>query len=67
MSAKRVCGQYDFNVTSSAKTSGAAANEATRLARLRADGRRSPSVNLAEGIALSHKLMQFAGAAHKSS
>jgi hypothetical protein len=34
---------------------------------MRADARRPPSVNLAEGIALSHKLMQFAGAARKSS
>ncbi len=46
--------------------SGAAANEATRLRRLREDARRPLSVNLAEGIALSHKLMQFVGTARKS-
>jgi len=45
----------------------AAANaEAVRVQRLREDARRSLSVNLAEGIALSHKLMQFTGAARKS-
>jgi hypothetical protein len=30
--------------------------------RLREDARRPMSVNLAEGIALSHKLMRFVGA-----
>lgn len=45
----------------------AAANEATRRRQLREDARRSLSVNLAEGIALSHKLMRFAGTARKSS
>jgi hypothetical protein len=44
----------------------AAANEAIRLRRLREDARRPLSVNLAEGIALSHQLMAFAGAAHRS-
>jgi hypothetical protein len=34
-----------------------------RAERLRADARRPMSVNLAEGIALSHKLMRFRGAA----
>lgn len=42
------------------------AAEAVRVRRLREDARRSISVNLAEGIALSHKLMQFSGAARKS-
>lgn len=43
---------------------GAAAEaEAVRLNRLREDARRPMSVNLAEGIALSHKLMRFAGSA----
>lgn len=37
--------------------------EAVRLNRLRADAQRPMSVNLAEGIALSHKLMQFVGSA----
>lgn len=41
-------------------------NEATRVRRLREDARRPLSVNLAEGIALSHKLMLFAGAARKA-
>ncbi len=41
-------------------------NEATRLKRLREDAQRPISVNLAEGIALSHKLMRFAGAARKA-
>ena len=45
------------------KVSGAAANEAERLRRLRKDARRPISVNLAEGIALSHKLMRFTGSA----
>jgi hypothetical protein len=43
----------------------AAAAEAVRLQRLRADAQRPMSVNLAETIALSHKLLQFAGAARK--
>jgi hypothetical protein len=40
-----------------------AAAEAVQLNRLREDARRPMSVNLAEGIALSHKLMRFAGSA----
>jgi hypothetical protein len=44
----------------------AAKAEAVRVQRLREDARRSVSTNLAEGIALSHKLMRFTGAAHKS-
>ena len=40
--------------------------EAVRVQRLREDAKRPISVNLAEGIALSHKLMRFAGAARKS-
>lgn len=44
----------------------AAVAEATRVQRLRVDARRPMSVNLAEGIALSHKLMQFVGAARHS-
>jgi len=43
----------------------AAAAEAVRVRRLREDARRPISVNLAEGIALSHKLMRFAGTARK--
>lgn len=43
----------------------AAEAEAVRLKRLREDARRPLSVNLAEGIALSHKLMRFTGAARK--
>jgi hypothetical protein len=37
--------------------------EAVRARRLREDAARPMSENLAEGIALSHKLMRFAGAA----
>lgn len=44
----------------------AAKAEAIRVQRLREDGQRPISVNLAEGIALSHKLMRFTGAARKS-
>jgi hypothetical protein len=44
----------------------AQAAEEVRTRRLREDGRRSISVNLAEGIALSHKLMRFTGAARSS-
>jgi hypothetical protein len=42
-----------------------AAAEAVRLKRLREDARRPLSVNLAEGIALSHKLMRFTGTARR--
>lgn len=41
----------------------AAAAAAVRLSRLREDAKRPMSVNLAEGIALSHKLMRFTGSA----
>lgn len=41
----------------------AAVAEAIRVQRLRDDARRPMSTNLAEGIALSHKLMQFVGTA----
>ena len=44
----------------------AEAAEALRVRRLREDARRPISVNLAEGIALSHKLMRFTGAARSS-
>lgn len=44
----------------------AEAAEAVRVRRLREDARRPISVNLAEGIALSHKLMRFAGAARRA-
>lgn len=45
----------------------AAANaESVRVQRLREDARRPINVNLAEGIALSHKLMRFTGAARKN-
>ena len=40
--------------------------EAERVRRLREDARRPLGVNLAEGIALSHKLMRFTGAARGS-
>jgi hypothetical protein len=43
-----------------------AASEAIRVRRLREDARRPISVNLAEGIALSHMLMRFTGAARRA-
>jgi hypothetical protein len=43
----------------------AVAARAVRIRRLREDARRPISTNLAEGIALSHKLMRFTGAALK--
>ena len=46
--------------------SAAAANEAERIRRIQEDARRPISVNLAEGIALSHKLMRFTGSALKA-
>jgi hypothetical protein len=39
------------------------AAEAVRVRQLREDARRPISTNLSEGIALSHKLMRFTGAA----
>lgn len=40
--------------------------EAVRVQRLREDAQRPISVNLSETIALSHKLMRFAGSARRS-
>jgi hypothetical protein len=45
--------------------SAAAQVEAVRVQRLREDAQRPMSVNLAETIALSHKLLRFAGAAKR--
>lgn len=42
------------------------ASEAVRVQRLREDARRPLDVNLAEGIALSHKLIRFSGSALRS-
>jgi len=47
-------------------SAGVASAEAVRVRRLREDARRPLSDNLAETIALSHKLMRFAGAARQS-
>jgi hypothetical protein len=44
----------------------AAKGEAIRVQRLREDAQRPMSINLAEGIALSHQLMRFTGAARKN-
>ena len=57
-----------FGVTVREKTlpSPAEIGEAVRVRRLREDARRPMNVNLAEGIALSHMLMRFAGAARKA-
>jgi len=43
--------------------SAAAKAEAIRVQRLRLDAARPMSVNIAETIALSHKLLHFAGSA----
>jgi hypothetical protein len=43
----------------------AAEAEAVRLSRLRKDAQRPMSVNLSETIALSHQLLEFAGAARR--
>ncbi|MGN6258153.1 MAG: hypothetical protein ACTHN3_10455 [Solirubrobacterales bacterium] len=51
---------------SKATTEAAARAEAVRVQRLREDAQRPMSVNLAETIALSHKLMRFAGAARQT-
>jgi hypothetical protein len=40
--------------------------KAVRVQRLREDAQRPISVNLAEGIALSHKLLRFQGAARRT-
>lgn len=40
--------------------------QAVRVQRIREDAKRPLSVNLAEAIELSHKLMQFTGAARRS-
>lgn len=44
----------------------AAQAEAVRRRRLREDAQRPMSVNLAEGIALSHQLLRFVGAARRN-
>jgi hypothetical protein len=49
-----------------AESSPAAKAEVVRRQRLREDAQRPISVNLAEGIALSHKLMRFTGVARQS-
>lgn len=46
--------------------SAAADAAALRVRGLRKDAQRPISVNLAEGIALSHKLLRFTGAALKN-
>jgi hypothetical protein len=46
--------------------SAAAKAQAVRVQRIREDAQRPLSVNLAEGIALSHKLLRFTGTALKS-
>jgi hypothetical protein len=48
------------------KSSPSATAEALRVRGLREDARRSLSTNLSEGIALSHKLLRFTGAALKN-
>ncbi|HET7416930.1 MAG TPA: hypothetical protein VFJ61_04820 [Solirubrobacterales bacterium] len=55
-----------MNVNANGPSAGAAEAESVRVQRLREDARRPISVNLAETIALSHKLMRFAGAARRT-
>lgn len=55
-----------MNEGQKAKSPASANAEAVRVQRMREDARRPISENLAEGIALSHKLLRFTGAAHKS-
>jgi len=55
-----------MNGREQSNSSAVAATEAVRIRRLREDAQRSPSVNLAEGIALSRKLMRFTGAARST-
>jgi hypothetical protein len=47
-------------------SSAAARAEAVRVQRLREDAKRPMSVNLAEGISLSHKLIRISAAARKT-
>lgn len=56
---------YDVAVATRAQREAAAAAEAERVRRLRKDAKRPLSVNLAEGIALSHALMRMAGTARQ--
>jgi hypothetical protein len=51
---------------SETRSPSAARAEAIRKQRLREDAQRPISVNLAEGIALSHKLLRFTGVARQS-
>ena len=51
---------------SSSNASPASTAEAVRIQRLKEDARRPLSVNLAEGIALSHKLIRFSNTLQKS-
>jgi hypothetical protein len=44
----------------------AAEAEAVRRQRLRSDAQRPMSVNLSEGITLSHQLLRFVGAARRT-
>jgi hypothetical protein len=48
------------------RSSASANAESIRIQRLREDAQRSLSVNLSEGIALSHKLLRFTGVALKA-
>jgi len=48
------------------KAGDAARNERARIERLRADGARSPSENLAEGVALITFAHRFLGAASRA-
>jgi hypothetical protein len=50
-------------MTDAAKTAPKRLEDEVRIRRLRADAQRPMTVNLAEGIALSHKLLSFTGAA----
>lgn len=56
---------FPWSGVGDAGPSAAANAQALRVKRLREDAQRPLSVNLAEGIALSHKLLGFTGALKK--
>jgi len=66
LSCPKRAGSIRFVKGQEKRASAATNAEAVRMQRIREDAQRPISVNLAEGIALSHKLMRFTGAARRS-
>jgi hypothetical protein len=58
-------GAYDEAIARTSTPTPKKVPEPTRVERIRRDAARPMSVNLAEGIALSHKLIGFVGAARE--